>query len=137
MKLELLLPKYAWGFSSTRCLLKSGKNAHVEFWNPWAVFRIHQGQISPIPEFQIPSHEVMSNSVSLTIIPRALMGSEPLAHEAEGWMDYWLGGHDTEGNNCFSKTQLVGKKHRDKTTLASKTRLICHCFGFKAGAFRY
>ena len=28
-------------------------------------------------------------------------------------------GHEGERNNCFSKIQLVGKKYRDKTTLAS------------------
>ena len=47
------------------------------------------------------------------------MGSESIAHEAEGRMGYWLIGHDGERNNCFSKIQLVGQKHRDKTTLAS------------------
>ena len=30
----------------------------------------------------------------LTIIPRARMGSESIAHEAEGRMDYWLRGHE-------------------------------------------
>ena len=44
--------------------------------------------------------------VYLTIIPRAWMGSESIAHEGER-------------NNCFSKIQLVGQKYRDKTTLAS------------------
>ena len=39
------------------------------------------------------------------------MGSESIAHEAEG--------HEGERNNCFSKIQLVSKKYRDKTTLAS------------------
>jgi len=29
------------------------------------------------------------NNVSLTIIPRARMGSESIAHEAEGRMGYW------------------------------------------------
>ena len=47
----------------------------------------------------------------LTIIPRARMGSESIAHEAEG----------------FNKMQLVGQKYRDKTTLASKTRFSRHC----------
>ena len=55
----------------------------------------------------------------LTIIPRAQMGPESIAHEAEGRMGYWLRGHEGERNNCFSKIQLVGKKYRDKTTLAS------------------
>ena len=35
------------------------------------------------------------------------MGSESLAHEAEG---YWLRAHLGKRNNCFSKIQLVGKK---------------------------
>ena len=39
------------------------------------------------------------------------MGSESIAHEAEGRMGYWLRGHEGErNNNCFSKIQLVGKK---------------------------
>ena len=43
----------------------------------------------------------------LTIIPRARMGSESIAHEGER-------------NNCFSKIQLVGqKKYRGKTSFAS------------------
>ena len=42
----------------------------------------------------------------LTIIPRARMGSESIAHEAEGRMGYWLWGHEGERNNCFSKIQL-------------------------------
>ena len=57
--------------------------------------------------------------VYLTIIPQARMGSESIAHEAEGWMSYWLRGHEGERDNCFSKIQLVGQKYRDKTTLAS------------------
>ena len=66
------------------------------------------------------------------------MGSDSIAHEAEGRMGYWLRGHEDEGNNFFSKIQLVGQKYRDKTTLASKTRFSRHCFGFlKAGACRY
>ena len=44
------------------------------------------------------------------------MGSESIAHEAEGRMGYWLRGHEGERNNCFSKIQLVGQKYRDKTT---------------------
>ena len=35
----------------------------------------------------------------LTIIPRAQMGSESIAHEAEGWTGYWLRGHEGERNN--------------------------------------
>ena len=47
----------------------------------------------------------------LTIIPRARMGSESIAHEAEGRVGYWLWGHEGERNNCFSKIQLVGQKN--------------------------
>ena len=50
---------------------------------------------------------------SLTIIPRAQMGSESIAHEAEGRMGYWLRGHEGSRNNCFSKIQLVGQKYRE------------------------
>ena len=49
------------------------------------------------------------------------MGSESIAHEAEGQMDCWLRGHEGERNNCFSKIQLVGRKYWDKTTLASES----------------
>ena len=38
------------------------------------------------------------------------MGSEGIAHEAEGRMG--------ERNNCFSKIQLVGQNYRDKTQKA-------------------
>ena len=62
------------------------------------------------------------------------MGSESIAHEAEGRAGYWLRGHEGE-NYCFSKIQLVGKKYRNKTTLASKTRLSGHCFGFQSWHF--
>ena len=47
----------------------------------------------------------------LTIIPRAQMGYESIAHEAEGRMGYWLRAHEGERNNCFSKIQLVGQKN--------------------------
>ena len=50
--------------------------------------------------------------IDLTIIPRARMGSESLAYEAEGRMGYGLRGHEGESNNCFSKIQLVGQKYR-------------------------
>ena len=39
------------------------------------------------------------------------MGSELIAHEAEGWMGYSLRGHEGERNNCFSKIQLVAQKN--------------------------
>ena len=60
--------------------------------------------------------------VYLSIIPRARMGSESIAHEGEG-------------NNCFNKIQLVGKKYRDKTISARKTRFSHHCFGFQCRRF--
>ena len=40
------------------------------------------------------------------------MGSELIAHEAEGRMGYSLRGHAVERNNGFSKIQLVGQKYR-------------------------
>ena len=35
------------------------------------------------------------------------MGSESIAHSA------LLRGHEGEGNNCFCKIELVGKKYQD------------------------
>ena len=42
------------------------------------------------------------------------MGSESVAHKAEGRMDYWLRGHEGKRNNCFNKIQLVGQKYREE-----------------------
>ena len=39
------------------------------------------------------------------------MGSESIAHEAEGQMGYLLRGHEGERNNCFSKIQLFDPKN--------------------------
>ena len=63
------------------------------------------------------------------------MGSESVAHAAEGRMGYWLRGYEGERNNCFSKIQLIGQKYWDKTTLASKTWFSRHCFGFQSRRF--
>ena len=63
------------------------------------------------------------------------MGSTSIAHEAEGRMGYSLRGYEDEGNNCFSKIQLVGQKYRDKTTLDSKTLFSRHCYGFQSRSF--
>ena len=71
----------------------------------------------------------------LTIIPRAQMSSESIAHSAFGLMGYCFRGHEGERNNCFSKIQLVGQNYRDKTTLANKTRFSRHCFGFQSRRF--
>ena len=46
----------------------------------------------------------------LTVIPRAGMVSESIAHKVEGRMGYWLRGHEGERNNCFSEIQLVDQK---------------------------
>ena len=60
------------------------------------------------------------------------MGSESIAHEAKGQMGYWVTGHEGERN---SKTQLVGQKYWNKTTLASKTQFSRHCLGFQIRRF--
>ena len=70
------------------------------------------------------------------IIPRSRMGSESIAHEAEGRMCYWLRAHlGSRNNNSLSKIQLLGQKYRDKTTLSSKTRFSRYCFGFQSQCF--
>ena len=56
----------------------------------------------------------------LTIIPRARMGSESMR---------------AKGIVVFSKIQIVGKKYRDETTLASKARFSRHCCGFQIQRF--
>ena len=53
----------------------------------------------------------MKSDSYLTIIPRARMGSDSMAHEAGGRMGYFLRGHEGDGNNCFSEIQLDGKKN--------------------------
>ena len=60
-----------------------------------------------------------ANNVYLTIVPRARMGPESKACEAESRMGYWLRGHESERNNFFSKIQLVGQKYREQKKLAS------------------
>ena len=72
--------------------------------------------------------------VYLTIIPRARMGYESIAHEAEGRMSYWFRAHEGERNNCFSKIQLVGQKNIETKHLSLVKAII---LVFKAGAFRY
>ena len=52
------------------------------------------------------------------------MDYESIAHEAEGWMGYWLKGHEGKRNNCFSKMQLVGQKNIETKHLSQvKVRL--------------
>ena len=54
------------------------------------------------------------------------MGSESIAHEAEGQMGHSLRGYEDERNNnyCFRKIQLVGQKNiKTKHLLLVKTRL--------------
>ena len=65
------------------------------------------------------------------------MGSESIAHEAEGWMCYWLRDREGERNNGFSKIQLVDQKYRDKQVWHAKRDLPSIVLVFKACAFRY
>ena len=46
------------------------------------------------------------------------MGSESIAYDAEGGMDYWLRNHEGERNNCFSKIQLVGQNIDNKKKIS-------------------
>ena len=65
------------------------------------------------------------------------MGSESITHDAEGRISYWLGGHEGDRNNCFSKIQLIGEKYRDKQLWLAKRDSAAIVFVFKAGAFRH
>ena len=71
-----------------------------------------------VPFFFVFSRTHFSQIVSLTIIPRARMGSKSIVYEAEGRMGYWLRGCEGERNNCFSKFQLVGQKNIDTKHLS-------------------
>ena len=62
------------------------------------------------------------------------MGSESIAHKAEGRMGYWLRGHEAERNNCFSKIRLVGQKNIETKHISLVKAIV---LVFKAGAFRY
>ena len=76
----------------------------------------------------------------MTIIPRARMGSESVAHEADGRIAI-----DTEAMKArgiivlIGTIQLVDQKYRYKTTLAylAKRDSAAIVLVFKAGAFRY
>ena len=46
--------------------------------------------------WSLTNHKKTFKTVYLTIITQAWMGSESIAHEAEGRMDYWLRGHGGE-----------------------------------------
>ena len=63
---------------------------------------------------RVPLARLLFTGEYLTIFPRARMGSESTADEAEGLMGYLLRGHEGERNNCFSKIQLVSQKYREK-----------------------
>ena len=65
------------------------------------------------------------------------MGSQSIAHEAEGRMGYWLRGHEGERNNCFSKIQLVGKKISRQNNFSESKLDFNLCCRQNAGAFRY
>ena len=74
----------------------------------------------------------------LTIIPRARMGSETIAHETEGWMRYWLRGHEGERNNFIGN--IVGQKRIETKHLSLvKARLLFRCQNITnmAGGFCY
>ena len=63
------------------------------------------------------------------------MGSESIAHEAEGRIGYWFRGHEGKRNNCFSEIQLVGQKIETKQLKPAKRDSAAIVLVFKAGAF--
>ena len=87
------------------------KKIEVGF-KPIVRFRVPLGRWIKVPN-SFYRVSVNLKGIYLKIIPRVRMGSETIAHEAEGWMGYWLRGHEGERNNCFSKIQLVGQKYRE------------------------
>ena len=73
LRLQFLLSEYAWSFSSTRYLLKSRKNAEVEFRNPWAVFRIPMPRIPDFPRFRDPDFVTRCNEQYRILVRNASM----------------------------------------------------------------
>ena len=65
------------------------------------------------------------------------MGSESVAHKAEGRMGYWLRGHEGERKNCFSKIQLVGQNIETKQLKLAKRDSAAIVLVFKTVVFRY
>ena len=65
------------------------------------------------------------------------MGSESIAHEAEGRIGYSLRGYKSERNNCFSKIQLVGHKNIEIKHLSLVNPFSRQNITNMAGAFRY
>ena len=63
------------------------------------------------------------------------MGSESIAHEAEGRMAYWLRGHEGERNNCFSKIQLSLSKTSRQNNFSLLNLDINSFFAAKKPAF--
>ena len=63
--------------------------------------KLNDKAVLAFQEHQCLLHIMFTNY--LAIIPWARMGSELIAHEAEGQMGYWLRDHEGERNNCFSK----------------------------------
>ena len=112
--------KRARSLKNSRSVSRGGCSTKFCTWRPCPKVQPLVPSYIPFLTEKVP----LSYTLYLTIIPRARMGSESIAHEAheaEGRMVYWLRGHEGERNNWFSKIQLVGRKYRDKTTLASNT----------------
>ena len=70
------------------------------------------------------------------------MGSESIAHEAVGRMGFYVRGHESERNICFSKIQLVRQKNIETKHLllvqASLKSFFCRQNSTNmAGDFRY
>ena len=66
------------------------------------------------------------------------MGSESIAHEAEGRMDYWLRGHEGERIIVLVKPnyKLVKNIETKQLSLAKRDSAAI-VLVFKTGAFRY
>ena len=65
------------------------------------------------------------------------MGSESIAHEAEGQMGHWFRGYEGERKNCFTKIQLAGQKIETKQLSLAKRDSATNVLVLKAGAFHY
>ena len=81
------------------------------------------------------SNEDMIVAVARVIAVSGLINNYSSRPHGLSLNSYWLRAHKGEKNNFGNKIRVVGQKYRNTTTLASKTRVSRHCFGFQSRRF--
>ena len=113
--------EFYWGFidSTLKFPVKPASGAHQFRLSTETILRLQKDHKAKTKSVRLASRNparfpdfssFKKRKMCLTIIPRARMGYESIAHEAEGRMGYWLMAHEGKRNNCFSKIKLVRQK---------------------------